>query len=110
MAQAQQQFFIVACLRHIDFRWVLLHRSIRPPMESPKKPAHSVIRFNDAQSAIDGTLDVWLPRLVESNDALEEALRLLRDLYFSRTSLAEEVVLKRVEEALDRAATAKSAF
>jgi hypothetical protein len=49
-------------------------------MESPKKPAHSVIRFKDAQSAIDGTLEVWLPRLVESNDALEEALLLLRDL------------------------------
>jgi hypothetical protein len=48
-------------------------------MESPKKPAHSVM-FKDAQSAIDGTLEGWLPRLVESNDALKEALLLLRDL------------------------------
>jgi hypothetical protein len=79
-------------------------------MELPRKPPHRVITFKDAQSAIDGTLETWLPRLVESNDALEEALLLLRDLYFSRSSFAEEVVLKRVEEAFDKAATAKSAF
>ena len=76
----------------------------------PKKPPQKVITFKDAQSAIDGTLETWLPRLVESNDALEEALLLLKRLYFSRTSLAEEVVLKRVDEALDKAAKAKSAF
>jgi hypothetical protein len=51
-------------------------------MEMPKKPPNRVIAFNDAQSAIDGTLENWLPRLVESNDALEEALLLMRDLYF----------------------------
>ena len=79
-------------------------------MELPKKPPHKVITFKDAQSAIAGTLETWLPRLVETNDALEEALLLLRDLYFSRTSVAEEVVLKRVEEALDKAAAAKGAF
>jgi hypothetical protein len=79
-------------------------------MELPKKPPHGVITFQDAQSAIDGTLENWLPRLVESNDALEEALLLLRDLYWSRSSLVEEVVLKRVEEALGKAAGAKSAF
>jgi len=79
-------------------------------MEPPKKPAHKVITFRDAQSAIDGTLETWLPRLVESNDALEDALLLLRDLYFSRNGVAEDAVLKRVEEALDKAAIAKSAF
>jgi hypothetical protein len=79
-------------------------------MEAPKKPAHSVIRFKDAQSAIDGTLEVWLPRLVESNDALEEALLLLRDLYLGRQTTAEAVILKQVEDALDQAAKAKSAF
>jgi hypothetical protein len=78
-------------------------------MEVPKKPPHKVITFQDAQSAIDGTLETWLPRLVESSDALEEALLLLRDLYLSRSSLTEDAVLKRVEEALDKAATAKSA-
>jgi hypothetical protein len=41
---------------------------------------------------------------------LEEALLLLRDLYLSENRLAEDSVLKRVEEALDKAATAKSAF
>ena len=79
-------------------------------MELPKKPPQGVITFQDAQSAIDGTLENWLPRLVESNDALEEALLLLRDLYCSRNGLVEEVVLKRVEEALGKAAGAKSAF
>jgi hypothetical protein len=79
-------------------------------MEPPKKPAPRVITFKDAQSAIDGTLETWLPRLVESNDVLEEALVLLRDLYFSEDRSAENSVLKRVEEALDKAATAKSAF
>jgi hypothetical protein len=79
-------------------------------MELPKKPPHRVITFQDAQSAIAGTLETWLPRLVESNDALEEALILMRDLYLSRNSAAEDVVLKRVEEALEKAAIAKSAF
>jgi hypothetical protein len=79
-------------------------------MEPPKKPAHRVITFRDAQSAIDGTLETWLPRLVESNDVLEEALLLLRDLYLSEDRSAENSVLKRVEDALDKAATAKSAF
>jgi hypothetical protein len=88
----------------------LLHGSIRPPMEPPKKPARGIVNFKDAQSAIDGTLERWLPRLVESNDALEEALLLLRDLYSGRTGVAEDVVLKRVEEALCKAAMAKSAF
>jgi hypothetical protein len=79
-------------------------------MEPPKKPAHGIVRFEDAQSAIDGTLETWLPRLVKSNDALVEALLLLRDLYSGRTGAAEDVVLRRVEEALGKAAMAKSAF
>lgn len=89
---------------------VLLGSGIRPDMETPKKPVHKVITFKDAQSAIDGTLETWLPRLVESNDALEGALLRLRDLYLSRNSAAEGEVLKQVDEALDKAATAKSAF
>jgi hypothetical protein len=79
-------------------------------MEMHKKPPHRATTFQDAQSAIDGTLETWLPRLVESNDALEAALLLLRDLYLSRNSLMEDAVLKRVEEALEKAAIAKSAF
>jgi hypothetical protein len=79
-------------------------------MEPSKKPAHSLIRFKDSQSAIDGTLEVWLPRLLESNDALEEALLLLRDLHLGRNTADEAVVLKHVDDALDKAAKAKSAF
>jgi hypothetical protein len=79
-------------------------------MQTPKKPPHKVITFRDAQSAIDGTLETWLPRLVESNDVLEEALLLLRDLHLSRNNLMEDAVLKQVAEALDKAARAKSAF
>jgi hypothetical protein len=79
-------------------------------MDPPKKPAHSVIRFKDSQSAIDGKLEGWLPRLLESNDALEEALLLLRDLHMGRHTTDEAVVLKQVEHALEKAAKAKSAF
>ena len=68
-----------------------------------------MIRFNGAQSAIAGTPETLLPRLVESNDALE-ALLFLRDLHLGRHTTAEAVVLKHVEDALDKAATAKSTF
>jgi hypothetical protein len=87
-----------------------LGTGIRPGMEPPKKPAHKVITFKDAQSAIDGTLETWLPKLVESNDALEMALLRLKDLYVSKNYAAEGAVLKEVDEALDKAAMAKSAF
>jgi hypothetical protein len=76
-------------------------------MDAPKKPPLKVVTFKDAQSAIDGTLEDWIPRLVDSNDALEQALLLLRDLYFAGHSSSEEVVLKQVEDALDKAAKAK---
>jgi hypothetical protein len=79
-------------------------------MEPPKKPAQKVITFKDAQSAIDGTLEAWLPRLVESNDALEDALLRLKDLYLSRNGAAEGAVFKQVDEALNKAAIAKTAF
>ena len=79
-------------------------------MEPPKKDARSVLTFKDAQAAIDGTLEAWLPRLVESNEALEEALLLLRDLHLARQSVGEDVVLKKVDDALNKAANAKGAF
>jgi hypothetical protein len=66
--------------------------------------------FPDAQAAIDGTLESWLPRLVASNEVLEAALSGLMDLYLGRHSLPEDTVLKRVEDALNEAAKAKSAF
>jgi hypothetical protein len=79
-------------------------------MEPLKKDARSFLTFKDAQAAIDGALEAWLPRLVESNEALEEALLLLRDLHFARQSVAEEVVLERVQDALNKAASVKGAF
>jgi hypothetical protein len=79
-------------------------------MEAPKKPARKILTFKDAQSAITGTLEAWLPRLVESNDAMEQALLLLRDFHLGRTGFAEEVVLSQVEEALDKAARAKAEY
>jgi hypothetical protein len=78
-------------------------------MEPPKKTARSVTTFRDAQAAIAGTLEAWLPRLVESNEALQEALLLLRDLHFARQSVAEEVVLEKVQDALNKAANAMAA-
>jgi hypothetical protein len=44
---------------------------------------------------------------VESNDALEQASILLRDLHVAEHGIAEDVVLKQVEDALNKAATAK---
>jgi hypothetical protein len=87
-----------------------LFERVRPDMKPPKKPPHRVITSADAQSAIAASLDTWLSRLVDSNEALVEALVLLRDLYFSRDTLVDDAVLVRVEDALDKAANAKSAF
>jgi hypothetical protein len=41
---------------------------------------------------------------------VEEALPLLRDLHLGRHTTDEPVVLKQVEDALNKAAKAKSAF
>lgn len=66
--------------------------------------------FVDAQAAIDGTLEAWLPRLVASNEALEVALTLLMDLDWARHGVPEDAVLRQVEDALNRAGRAKSPF
>jgi hypothetical protein len=87
-----------------------LFERVRLAMKPPKKPPHRVITSADPQSAIAPSLDTWLSRLVDSNDALVEALVLLRDLYFSRETLIDDAVLVRVEDALDKAANAKGAF
>jgi hypothetical protein len=68
------------------------------------------ILFWDAQAAIDGTLEAWLPRLVASNEALDAALARLMDLYLRRHDLPEDTVLRQVEDALTRAAKSKSPF
>jgi hypothetical protein len=76
-------------------------------VESAGKASRRVMPFRDAQSALNGMLQAWLPRLVESNGALEEALMLLRDLHFASQAVAERVVLKKVEDALAKAEHAR---
>jgi hypothetical protein len=73
-------------------------------VDTPKKPPTSLVAFVDSQAAIDGTLEAWLPRLIESNEILVAALERLR----SRCSAGEPMdtgeVLSVVETALERAA------
>jgi hypothetical protein len=80
------------------------------PCDDKETEAQRVLIFMDAQAAIAGTLESWLPRLIASNDALEAALSLLRDLYLARRNFPEDTVLRQVEDALNKAAKAKSAF
>jgi hypothetical protein len=61
--------------------------------------------YQDAQDAIDATLDAWLPRLIETNDRLTAALMSLRDFYLTGTPRPHaETVLAEVEAALEQAA------
>jgi hypothetical protein len=69
-----------------------------------KKPPSNVVEFPDAHAAIDGLLDAWLPRLIESNEILTEALERVRNL------VAVEQVRVEVEVALQKAARAKNGF
>ncbi len=72
-------------------------------MTTPKKPPTSLTAFVDSQAAIDGTLEAWLPRLIESNEMLVAALVRVRDLHSAGQVDAEEV-LSEVEAALQKAA------
>jgi len=69
-----------------------------------KKPSSNVVEFPDAHAAIDGLLDAWLPRLIESNEILTDALMRVRDL------VVVEQVQVEVDTALARAARAKNGF
>ena len=69
-----------------------------------KKPSSNVVEFPDAHAAIDGLLDAWLPRLIESNEILTDALMRVRDL------VVVEQVQVEVDAALARAARAKNGF
>jgi hypothetical protein len=69
-----------------------------------------VIVFMDAQAAIDGTLEAWLPRLVASNEALEAALIVLMDLYSAQHGFPEDSVLRQVEGALNKATKDRNPF
>jgi hypothetical protein len=75
-----------------------------------KPPARAVI-FHDPQTAIDGLLDDWLPRLVESNEILVAALLRVKELCSVRSSsVIAQRVLAEVEAALERAARAQKGF
>jgi hypothetical protein len=79
--------------------------------DSPKKPPDRVIEFADSQAAIDGLLEAWLPRVVESNDILTAALLRVRDFYLAGAPpAAADGVLAAVELALERAARAQNGF
>ena len=83
------------------------HRTV----EMQRKPPAKAQEFTDAQSAIDFTLDTWLPRLIESNDSLIAALTRLRDFYKTGTPMpGAEAVLAEVEAALEQAAKTQRGF
>jgi hypothetical protein len=80
-------------------------------MKLSKKPPGNVIEFPDAQAAIDGLLDVWLPRLIESNEILTDALVRIREYYLAGAlSLPTDQVLAELEVALERAARARKSL
>ncbi len=54
-------------------------------MDTPKKPPTA---FVDSQAAIDGTLEAWLPRLIESNEGLVAALERIKKLHSSGEPVA----------------------
>jgi hypothetical protein len=74
-------------------------------VEIPKKPDINLIAFKDSQAAIDGTLEAWLPRLIESNEVLVAALERIKKLHSSGEPVASEKVLLEINLALEKAAT-----
>jgi hypothetical protein len=76
-----------------------------------KKPPAKAVIFADPQTAIDGLLDDWLPRLIESNEILTAALLRVKGLCSAGSSpVIAQRVLAEVEAALERAARAKNGF
>jgi hypothetical protein len=73
-------------------------------VDTPKKPPSSLIAFMDSQAAIDGTLEAWLPLLIESNEILVAALLRIRELHSARAPVDADEVLLEVDTALERAA------
>jgi hypothetical protein len=97
---------------------VLLIKRLEEQMEygeetwdTDKKPPAKAIIFPDPQTAIDGLLDDWLPRLIESNEILTAALLRVKELCsVGSSSVIAQRVLAEVEAALERAARAKNGF
>jgi hypothetical protein len=73
-------------------------------MKPPKKTPATVIEFPDPQAAIDGFIDVWLPRLVRSNQILTVALLRVREHLRAGVAVPDtSTLLAEVEKALERA-------
>jgi hypothetical protein len=84
------------------------YKNVRP-VDQPKKLPNNVIEFPDVHAAIDGLLDAWLPRLIESNEILIDALLRVRKLYLpGAPEVAAERVLAEVELALEKAVRARN--
>lgn len=78
-------------------------------MDLQKKPPTKAIGFPDAHAAAEGTLDAWLPRLIEANEILTGALVRIRDTHL-RGAAPDNPVLVEIVTALETAAQVQSAF
>jgi hypothetical protein len=77
-------------------------------MKPIKKSPSGVIEFPDPQAAIDGFIDVWLPRLVRSNQILTVALLRVREHLRAEGSSGASQILAEVEKALEKAERVES--
>ena len=73
-----------------------------------EKPSSKATGFPDPYAAIEGTLDAWLPRLIEANEILTAALIRIRDSHLVG-ALPDNPVLAEVVTALEAAAEAQKA-
>jgi hypothetical protein len=74
-------------------------------VSSPKKSPRAAV-FPDAQGAIEGTLDAWLPPLIEANEILTAALIRIRDFHLDGVP-SDNAILVDVVTALEAAAKAQ---
>jgi hypothetical protein len=81
---------------------VLHHKDVT----SPKKPSSKATVFPDAQGAIEGTLDAWLPPLIEANEILSAALIRVRDFHLAGVP-SDNAIMVDVVTALEAAARAQ---
>jgi hypothetical protein len=68
-------------------------------------PPSRATLFPDAQGAIEGTLDAWLPPLIEANEILTAALIRIRDVHLAGVP-SDNAILVDVVMALETAAKA----
>jgi hypothetical protein len=79
--------------------------------DTQQKLSGTAVEFIDSQTAIDGLLDDWLPRLIKSNEILTAALLRVKELCVAESAtVAAGRVLAEVELALGRAARVKNVF